>query len=194
MIYKNTYYFYKNVIPKWLCNNLINETLKNNKLTLGKVGNNLKSNLKLEERNSDIFFLEKEIWLNHLLHSLLTKANFEAGWKFDIEQIEVIQFTKYKLNQFYDWHTDCSENLTQNINGRQLHRKISMVVSLNDSSEYKGGEFQIQTVKTPTHIIDVLKEAGSVIVFPSYIHHRVTPVLKGERYSLVAWFLGPAFK
>mgnify|MGYP001177870175 CR=1 FL=1 len=35
--------------------------------------------------------------------------------------------------------------------------------------------------------------AGSAILFPSTVTHRVTPVIKGTRYSIVVWFAGPPF-
>ena len=35
---------------------------------------------------------------------------------------------------------------------------------------------------------------GSIIVFPSFVWHRVKPVTKGTRYSLVMWNLGYPFK
>ena len=35
---------------------------------------------------------------------------------------------------------------------------------------------------------------GSIVIFPSYIWHRVSPVTKGTRLSLVQWNLGPGFK
>ena len=73
-------------------------------------------------------------------------------------------------------------------------RKLSMTILLND--DYEGGDFQFATyakeqceVVTPEY-----NKQGTVIVFPSDMEHRVLPVTKGTRYSLVTWFLGPPFQ
>ena len=73
-----------------------------------------------------------------------------------------------------------------NLNGNT--RKLSMSVILN--SEFEGGNLEIGGghLQTPSF------GEGSIIVFPSYTPHRVTPVTKGIRYSLVSWFVGPPFR
>ena len=68
-------------------------------------------------------------------------------------------------------------------------RKLSITIILSDSIEYDGGEFVFEKGGD-----EVFKNQGTVIVFPSFIRHRVNPVTKGIRYSLVNWFTGPAFK
>ena len=60
-----------------------------------------------------------------------------------------------------------------------------MSIILND--DFEGGDFEIYGEESEL-------PKGSVIVFPSFIEHRVAPVIKGTRYSLVAWFVGPPFK
>ena len=78
-----------------------------------------------------------------------------------------------------------------------------MTCQLTDGSEYSGGELEFdfrqyspqmrdeaQHLKKATEIL--LK--GSIIVFPSFVWHRVKPVTKGVRYSLVVWHLGYPFK
>ena len=82
---------------------------------------------------------------------------------------------------------DGSNCTNENIYG--YARKLSMTVVLN--SDFEGGEFQIRGLQKDQQV-PPLKE-GSIIVFPSFIDHRIKPVTKGVRYSLVAWFLGPPF-
>ena len=67
-------------------------------------------------------------------------------------------------------------------------RKLSMSIILN--SNFEGGDFEMRDVNNRVPRL----EEGSIIVFPSFIEHRVVPVTKGVRYSLVAWFVGPPFK
>ena len=68
-----------------------------------------------------------------------------------------------------------------------------MSVALVNGTEYEGGDFEINDLspkKNIIHNVKSLKKKGSVIVFPSFVWHRVTPVTKGTRYSLVSWHLG----
>ncbi len=76
-------------------------------------------------------------------------------------------------------------------------RKLSVTVSLNDSSEYEGGnlEFDLGPHRKDRYFrCNEIGPKGSVIVFPSFIPHRVLPVTKGTRYSLVCWSLGAPFR
>ena len=74
------------------------------------------------------------------------------------------------------------------ISGTGQNEELSIVVQLSDESEYEGGLFQISR---GSHTFDGPKEKGSVIIFPSFVLHRVLPVTSGERNSLVSWISGP---
>ena len=78
-------------------------------------------------------------------------------------------------------------------------RKLSMTCQLTDGSEYKGGELEFDFRNYDPHMRDESKHRiqckeilpkGSIIVFPSFVWHRVKPVTSGTRYSLVVWHLG----
>ena len=76
-------------------------------------------------------------------------------------------------------------------------RKLSMIIPLVDGNEYEGGDFEINlnNPENDNNIVSI-KEAkikGTIIVFPSFVWHRVTPVTSGTRYSLVIWNLGKPF-
>ena len=111
-----------------------------------------------------------------------------------------MQINRYKKGGFYEFHKDCKGDHLSAYNlpdKKFMHghvRKLSMTVLLNDN--YEGGEFQFATIyrgKREIHTPEFNK-TGSIIVFPSDMEHRVAPVTKGIRYSLVTWFLGPPFK
>ena len=70
-------------------------------------------------------------------------------------------------------------------------RKLSFSVQLNDPKDYKGGELNLYTSEKPE---TMKKEQGTLILFPSFILHEVTPVTKGERNALVSWVTGKQFK
>ncbi len=106
----------------------------------------------------------------------------DARWKFQLTGfLEGIQFGHYGQGGFYNWHQD---------NGNQEYskRKLSMVVQLSDPSEYAGGELEF-IIGGKAH-----KGLGSVIIFPSYQIHRVTPVMSGSRFSMAAWISGDSYK
>jgi len=106
-------------------------------------------------------------------------------FRFDLMgMIEGFQFTKYEApSGFYGLHSDRSPKSTI--------RKLSMTVQLSDPNDYEGGDLHLQIGSEPAIIS---KDQGKMVCFPSYIMHEVKPVTKGTRYSLVAWFTGPAFR
>jgi len=73
-------------------------------------------------------------------------------------------------------------------------RKVSMVVQLSDPSEYEGGELQYFKGGNPENSESIMKMKGLTVVFPSYMMHRVTPITKGVRKSLVLWLGGEHYK
>ena len=95
------------------------------------------------------------------------------------------QFTHYLTDGFYDWHMDTD------ILGKYQPpvRKISMTLLLSDPSTFEGGELEIMSKGKTAKL-----QQGQAIFFASWLQHRVKPVTKGERKSLVMWFGGPSFK
>ena len=77
----------------------------------------------------------------------------------------------------------------------KVHRKLSMTIQLSDDNDYEGGDFIFQK-----NLIDIppdskkLRAKGTILVFPSFLPHAVTPVTKGERKSLVVWADGPEWR
>lgn len=97
---------------------------------------------------------------------------------------EPLQIAQYGVEDFFDWHTDFG-------NGSASNRKLSLSVQLSDSTEYEGGHLQFQINQNQ---VNAPKSAGTVVIFPSFVQHRVTPITNGVRKSLVAWITGPHFK
>ena len=207
---KHHYWFFKKAIPKKTCDEIIKYGLTKNKnvaVTGGTVLEKLKGakkkkailNLKTK-RDSNVVWIEEK-WLYDLIQPYVHIANENAGWNFEWDRSEAVQFTIYKKNQYYGWHcdswTDPYKNIHKNFDGKI--RKLSVSVSLNDSSKYNGGELEFDLknkdpgINTVTECKEI-KEGGTVVVFPSFVWHRVKPITKGTRYSLVMWNLGKLFK
>ena len=175
-------------------------------------------------RDSNIVWLEDQ-WLYDTLYPFMQQANREAGWNWQVEHSEGLQFTKYTNDQFYGWHTDGVSDIAGAYK-RYIHgitpvdlkkdgsipggytsydkfvgkvRKISMTINLCDEGDYDGGDLKFdfglhRDKKHRFHTCEEIRPRGSIIVFPSFVHHCVTPVTRGTRYSLVMWTLGDPWK
>jgi PKHD-type hydroxylase len=162
-------------------------------------------NLKYK-RNSDLVWLN-DPWIYKEIHPFVHQANKNAGWNFEWDRSESCQFTKYKEGQYYDWHCDSWDKPYQRKDKNAFDngkiRKLSMTCQLTDGSEYSGGELEFDFRNYEPYMRDESKHLrkateilpkGSIIIFPSFLWHRVKPVTKGTRYSLVLWHLGYPFK
>jgi PKHD-type hydroxylase len=153
-------------------------------------------------------------WLYDLVWPYLLEANKESGWNWDIEWAEGFQFTKYTKDGLYNWHNDggsdhhakyvkdnkdlpnpCTDDPT--FEGRV--RKISMTMNLTDPKEYDGGKLKFDLSKTHDSGIDIMEieeinRKGSIVFFPSFMSHTITPITRGTRYSLVLWVLGQPWR
>ena len=98
---------------------------------------------------------------------------------------EMAQYTEYPSGGLYDWHVDNDVNFAH----EPPVRKISMTCLLSHESEFEGGELQFQDEGKSVKL-----KQGQAAFFASFVRHRVAPVTKGVRKSLVMWFGGPPFK
>ena len=154
-----------------------------------------------KKRDSNIVWLSDR-WIYKEIQPFIHQANRLAGWDFEWSFSEACQFTKYKLNQFYDWHADSWETPYANKDNPDTFgkiRKLSVTCSLSAPEDYEGGELEFDFRNTDPDKPAIrkcaeIKPRGSIVVFPSHVWHRVKPVTKGTRYSLVIWNLGYPFK
>lgn len=142
-------------------------------------------------RVSEVRWIDKNDVNSKFIADLIWNYSSEANrnaFGFDIAMVNEIQYTIYHgSNQGkYDWHFD-----TFWANPTAFDRKISIIIQLSDDSDYEGGNFELDSqYQQPKN----LRTKGTILAFPSFISHRVTPVTKGTRKSLVAWIEGPKFK
>lgn len=136
---------------------------------------------------------DDSMWIFDKLTSLAQRAN--RTWGFDLTGFtEDAQFTRYdRAGAFYDWHQD-------GLDGDVAVRKLSMVVQLSDPDSYGGSDLELFAVNEEHGADDIAdwrartRTRGTVVAFPAFEFHRVTPLLRGERFSLVCWIGGPAFR
>lgn len=183
----NNYYYFENALSeeeiKLITSGISTEQLA--KAGLGTKNSSLDS-----IRRSRVAFLENNdqwSWLYERLLYLASYANKEM-WNFNLVSApEMIQYTTYNANEegHYGAHMDCGD-------GQASHRKVSITIQLSDPTEYEGGNLQL--LKANENWIDAPRSKGGAVLFPSYLYHKVLPVTKGIRRSLVLWVGGDHFK
>ena len=206
---ENYFVWFEGVIPSRICDLIIKDAEEKTSQTalIGGFGDKNPEELDQKDisklyktRNSSIVWLDDPCIYREVM-PFVHEANTFGGWNFNIEHPESCQFTKYRETQHYTWHQDSFPKPINKPNTPHhgLTRKLSVTVSLADGDSYEGGdlEFDLRNNSDSTNNIQTVKAArkkGSIVVFPSFVWHRVTPVTQGTRYSLVVWNLGAPFK
>ena len=209
---QNYYYYFQSALTPRFCDELIKYGISQQEQLALTGGQTTKINEGKPLDDKDIIDLKKKrdsniVWLSDRwifkeIQPFIHQANQLAGWNFEWSFSEACQFTKYKLNQFYDWHADSWETPYANKDNPDTFgkiRKLSVTCSLSAPEDYEGGELEFDFRNTDPDKPAIrkcaeIKPRGSIVVFPSHVWHRVKPVTKGTRYSLVIWNLGYPFK
>ena len=200
------YWYFQSVVPEKICDDIV-EYASTQKKQTGLTGNGLnnqpptKKELKniQKKRKSDIVWLS-EPWIYKEIQPYIHEANKSADWNHQWDFTQACQFTEYKKGQHYDWHCDSDVlpyDRPNDANQNGKIRKLSMTLSLTDQSAYRGGDlefdFRCTDEGSQPQICKEVRPKGSIIVFPSFVWHRVKPVTKGLRHSLVCWNLGQPY-
>jgi len=199
MILTHNYYYFKKAIPLTTCKKILNAGRKK---IIKEAVTGLNGNEKLNptKRNCKVSWINDK-WIYDILNPFIHTANKKAGWNFQWDWNESSQFTIYEKGHYYGWHTDqspdCLKHKSKHLDGKT--RKLSLTLQLTDKTKYKGGDFQFKWIQdNKTGLLNIItvddaKDIGTIIVFPSFIHHQVMPITKGKRESLVNWSVGKSF-
>ena len=142
------------------------------------------SEVRRSTRDVYLYGMPRDDLTDGIYRKILYQVDFANmnGFGFELNGImhdlQVLKYT-HETEQHYDWHIDIS-------GGNSYGRKISFIIQLSDESEYEGGSLEV--FDGNSHIAP--KKQGTVIMFPSYMCHRVSPVTAGTRWSLVIWIQG----
>jgi len=208
----NTFYYFKNVFDDQMIAQLdqmvySNYTFSKGRTGVAELGQMVYSNYTFSKgrtgvaelgtdtnsyktNNRDIAYIKPEShsqWLYELLFPLALEAN-EKVFHFDIDVVtDPIHYVIYPEDGGHlDWHMDVG---AFGVN----KRKLAMTVQLSDSSNYEGGDFEIW-MGGKDGFVTVPREKGDVVIFPSFLMHRVKPITRGQRKCLVFWTGGRPFK
>ena len=119
------------------------------------------------------------------LNNFIQKANLNHFGFGDVQITEQAQFTEYPEGGFYNWHMDTDVTMQH----EPPVRKISMTLLLSPENQFEGGDLELTAPGKRAKL-----KQGHAIVFASFLNHRVAPVTRGIRQSLVMWFGGKPFK
>lgn len=182
---KNQWMVLPGAIKPDICDKIINEGLKLDSdigvFGSGQTDQNIRSSM------VGWFDISKHEWLVRLIWNHVLIAN-RSNFGFDISYgIHEVQFSSYSsaLSGRYEWHMDTF------LEAAPSQRKLSFCLQLSDPSTYEGGIFETRN-NMFNH--DDFLPRGSILIFPSFLEHRVTQVTKGVRYSLVTWVEGTQWR
>ena len=201
------YWYFKSAIPPKICDDIIKygKSQQEQIALTGDYDPNKVSDDDIKDvskkRKSNVVWMDDR-WIYKEIQPYIHSANENAGWNFQWDYSESCQFTKYSKEQFYDWHCDSWEKPYNRPDDSSRHgkiRKLSVTVSLSDETEYEGGDFEFDfrnndKGSNQPRLCKEIRPKGSVVVFPSFVWHRVKPVISGTRYSLVIWNLGKPWR
>ena len=166
---------------------MIIEAGKSQPKQVGQVKENKKGVIDTETRTSHISWIPFKK-MNEMYKDIERIMKITNGNHFGFDGMtvtEMAQYTEYSEGGFYNWHVDSAVNFAH----EPPVRKISMTCLLSPESEFEGGDLELMKEGK----VAKLKQ-GQAIFFASFIRHRVTPIIKGNRKSLVMWFGGTPFK
>ena len=165
------------------CEEIKNLCYNTCRLADGTVFNGVDPNSPYSGRKTKVGWTEDPKLMNMAVRYI--RLSNRDAFNVDIDFMPPLQFGEYSNEGFYDWHYD----VNWEGNG-PYDRKLSFVLQLSDPNTYEGGVFEFKDVEQPYRF----KEQGSILVFPSYLTHRVTSVTSGVRNSLVGWMEGPRWR
>jgi len=146
-----------------------------------------------EVRKTEIFWIPENEWVAGMISYYIDKINTHH-FNYDISggiSGNSFQYSVYQDGGFYDWHNDETRSLYDLI-GKENVRKLSFSLQLSDENDYDGGEL-VFLDPNGKEIIQS-KKKGTLVIFDSRQFHKVNPVTRGVRHSLVGWYLGPNWR
>lgn len=137
-------------------------------------------------RNTKVGWWYENNWACSVISHYIFAAN-KSYWEYDLNFLQSLQVSVYDVSSHYNWHSDYGTSKDSN-----MTRKLSASILITNPSEYEGGDLEF--VDYHNNLVKAPKEKGTIVVFDSRVPHRVTPITKGKRVSLVAWMLGPKLR
>lgn len=187
IIAQDPFVFYEQIIPEKLVDLMVEELARYDRSYVeGQIGDRTNGATFENKRSSKVSWMYEDDWVCSIFAHYFHIANKEQ-WEYELNGLDGIQITRYDVNDHYTWHSDYGT-----AEDERYTRKLSATILVTDPSEYEGGDLEF--IDYHNNLVVAPRQKGSMIVFDSRVPHRVTPVTKGQRISLVTWMLGPKLR
>jgi PKHD-type hydroxylase len=140
-------------------------------------------------RDTDIAWImpsPNTFWIFDRMNEVVSKVNFDK-YQMDLREFDGFQYSKYAEKGHYDWHVDTEPNPRPS----GLFRKLSCSLALSNPEDYEGGELLLNVTGKAENSAALRPTRGDLVLFYSSVPHKVMPVTKGKRVTLVTWACGP---
>jgi PKHD-type hydroxylase len=190
---KGEWCYFKSYFDKNTCNEIL-EKAKLIETQDAVLGLNNDPQVNFEYRRSKVRFLNSDDWRFKDLFTDLWKTAIMANrdfFNFHITKLDFVQLAEYDASyqgEYKEHHDVFWLN-----NDPDYHRKMTAVIQLSDPNDYEGGDLVVTETVTPPGPTE-FRDQGTIIFFPSFLRHKATPVIRGTRYSIAAWFEGPKWR
>lgn len=132
-----------------------------------------------------IFYKSIKPYVEDIVYMCIKHNNLNIGYDiWNIEDKDCCNYNEYKKGSNYDWHLDINDS-------PYADRKLTILINLSEE-KYDGGDLLIQD--TNEYILKDFKDIGSVVMFKSFLRHKVTPIIQGNRKNLALFLEGPSFR
>jgi len=187
IIAQDPFIFYEQIIPEKLVDLMVEELARYDRSYVeGQIGDRTSGATFENKRSSKVSWMYEDDWVCSIFAHYFHIANKEQ-WEYELNGLDGIQITRYDVNDHYTWHSDYGTSEDE-----RYTRKLSATILVTDPSEYEGGDLEF--IDYHNNLVVAPRQKGTMIVFDSRVPHRVTPITKGQRISLVTWMLGPKLK
>lgn len=185
--------YFKQYFSKETCQRILNDA-KDIPVQQALVGTNESTHLNTDSRRSKIRFIHSGDFRFRYLFDELWRMAISANNDFfniHISRLNFVQLAEY--DETYQGEYKEHHDVFWLNDDPFYHRKLTCVIQLSDPNSYEGGNLEITEASTYPDANDI-RQQGSAIFFPSMLRHKASPVTKGTRYSIAAWFEGPKWR
>jgi len=190
---KGEWCYFKSHLSKEFCEQTIRDALTVESFQGTTFQNDGQEHVTPNLRRSVVRFLRPNDSRFTELFDILWRTQIVANREFfnvHVSKLDFVQFAEYDeadLGEYGEHHD------TVWVTESEFHRKLSCTMTLSDPDSYSGGDFEfVGTNHQPLN--SDIRMQGTVLYFPSFYRHKVTPVIRGKRYSVTAWFEGPKWR
>jgi PKHD-type hydroxylase len=151
-----------------------------------------------EQRRTNVVLMnepnEQTVWMWEKFNNIIAHYN-DLNYNFDLYGFNYLQYARYDIGDKHEFHMDLPlDGKRVDFNLMEHLRKLTVILLLNEPGvDFEGGNFQINHFSEQFPWETNLRK-GSVLIFPSFLLHRVAPITSGNRQSISVWAVGPKFK